>query len=178
MIDDWLSASKILRQLDDGRVAKDIAEAENVPHSRPAKPVDALIVVADNGQPGPIAGQLSQDLLLCGARVLIFIDQDFLELPAEVFFDLRRTSEQIQRGALKHAKIHKASLNHQLTITRIGIDDTFLFLKKSQPAFPLLCSCLRMFDCRLRRSLFGSPPSAARTTARVVPAGPARPWQD
>ncbi len=88
MIDDWLSASKILCQLDEGRFAKDLAEAKNVPHRRPAKPVDALVVVADNGQPRPIAGQFFQDLLLCRTRVLIFIDQDFLELPPEFFSDV------------------------------------------------------------------------------------------
>ena len=66
-----------------------VGKVENVAHSRRAEGVDRLRVVADHRQPSPLRFQPQKDRGLQPVGVLIFIDENMIEAPADVVRKLR-----------------------------------------------------------------------------------------
>ncbi len=59
-------------------------EVENVPHGCRAKRIDRLRVVTDHGEALSVRFQRQQDRGLQAVRILVLVDQDVVEAPADV----------------------------------------------------------------------------------------------
>ena len=77
-VEDLLRAPVVLLELHDLRVRVVALEIEDVADVRAAPAEDALVVVADDREVLPEAGEVSQQNVLRSVGVLIFVDQDVL----------------------------------------------------------------------------------------------------
>ena len=88
--EDRLRRAIVAVERDDvGRRTEGAREVEDVAHGRGAERIDRLRVVADDGQAAAAGLQRQQDRGLQAVGVLIFVDQDMIEAPADVVGEQR-----------------------------------------------------------------------------------------
>ncbi len=91
-IENLLRGAVVLRQRDHlGARLEPVGKTQNVVDGGGAKRIDRLRIVADDREPGAIGPQRVQDLRLQHVRVLVFVDQHVIEMPADV---LRRAADR------------------------------------------------------------------------------------
>ena len=73
-VEDQLRRAVVLLELDDRRVGVVALEVEDVAQVRAAPRVDALVVVADDGQVLALAGEVADPQVLRAVRVLVLVD--------------------------------------------------------------------------------------------------------
>ncbi len=91
-----------------------VRKVQDVAHGRCAKRVDRLRVVADDGEPASAGFQRQQDRGLQAVGVLIFVDQDVVEAPADVF------REAVVRHHLRPVEQQIVVIEHVLLL--LGLD--------------------------------------------------------
>ena len=78
-VQDHLSGSIILLELDDLRIRIVALERENVAHVRATKHVDRLIVIPHDREVPVLAGEMADHQILGAVGVLVLVDHDVLE---------------------------------------------------------------------------------------------------
>ncbi len=104
---------------DDLRAGKILLEAQDVFHIRTAPGVDRLIVVADTAQIAVGLGKEPEKQILDDVRVLILVDQDVAEAPAECGENVGVFAQQTQGLEQEIAEIHRIERFQPLLIVFI-----------------------------------------------------------
>ncbi len=108
-VDDGLAAPEVLTEIDPPRPGVARLEPEEIAHRGAPEAVDALIVVPDNGEVGPVARDEVEYALLGGVGVLVFVDEDVVEPSAQLFDDLGVSLQEVQTVPLQKGEIDETA---------------------------------------------------------------------